>query len=280
MVRDRHGKPVARLAIPLILSAFSLGACVQTPRDPLADANLQPRDRALLANAPYAHVTLPVAYQRTVVEFHRKEAAGSIVIDSDARYLYYVMADNKAIRYGVTVGEEALSWYGIARVGRKEEWPTWTPTAEIKRRLGNIPDFVEGGPHNPMGARGLYLYQDSKDTLFRIHGTNQPEYIGRAISSGCIRMTNEDVIDLYNRVKMGAIVVVLAPNAGDSPPNPQVATAGEPRLKLKPGGGWERRRPRVRRRFICGWPQASMSRSRLAQSKVRSSARPRRSKSS
>ena len=152
MVRDRHGKPVARLAIPLILSAFSLGACVQTPRDPLADANLQPRDRALLANAPYAHVTLPVAYQRTVVEFHRKEAAGSIVIDTDARYLYYVLADNKAIRYGVAVGEQALSWYGVAKIGRKAEWPSWTPTEEIKRRRGNIPDFVEGGAHNPMGA--------------------------------------------------------------------------------------------------------------------------------
>jgi lipoprotein-anchoring transpeptidase ErfK/SrfK len=218
MVRDRHGNPVARLAIPLILSAFSLGACVQTPRDPLADANLQPRDRALLANAPYAHVTLPVAYQRTVVEFHRKEAAGSIVIDTDARYLYYVLADNKALRYGVAVGEQALSWYGVAKIGRKAEWPSWTPTEEIRRRRGNIPDFVEGGPHNPMGARALYLYQGDKDTLFRIHGTNQPENIGRAISSGCIRMTNEDVIDLYNRVKMGTIVVVLAPNQIDSSP--------------------------------------------------------------
>ena len=151
------------------------------------------------------------------------------MIDSDARYLYYVMPDNRAIRYGVIVGEEALSWYGIAKVGRKEEWPTWTPTADIKKRL-DVPNFVEGGAHNPMGARGIYLYQANKDTLFRIHGTNQPEYIGQAISSGCIRMTNEDVIDLYNRVKMGAIVVVLAPNAGDSPTNPQVATAGDPRL--------------------------------------------------
>jgi len=159
------------------------------------------------------------------VEYHRKEAPGSIVIDTDARYLYYVLADNKAIRYGVTVGEEALSWYGIAKVGRKEEWPTWTPTADIKRRLGNIPDHMEGGPHNPMGARGIYLYQGAKDTLFRIHGTNQPELIGQAISSGCIRMTNEDVIDLYNRVKTGSIVVVLAPKQGDSPFNPRVANA-------------------------------------------------------
>jgi lipoprotein-anchoring transpeptidase ErfK/SrfK len=221
MLRDRHGEPVTRLGIPLILSGFLLGACVQTPRPPLTDADLPPRDRALLANAPYARVTLPVAYQRTVVQFHRKEAPGSIVIDTDARYLYYVLADNNAVRYGVAVGEEALSWYGIARIARKEEWPSWTPTAEIKRRLGNIPDFVEGGPHNPMGARALYLYQGSKDTLFRIHGTNQPENIGRAVSSGCIRMTNEDVIDLYNQVKMGAIVVVLAPKTTDSPAPPR-----------------------------------------------------------
>ena len=190
-----------------------------------SDANLTPRDRKLLANAPYARVSIPTAYQRTIVQYHRKEAPGTIVIDTDARYLYYVMADNKAIRYGVTVGEEALSWYGIAKVGRKEEWPTWTPTAEIKKRLGDIPNFVEGGPHNPMGARGIYLFQGSKDTLFRIHGTNQPEHIGQAISSGCIRMTNEDVIDLYNRVKMGSIVVVLAPKSGDSPYNPRVAAA-------------------------------------------------------
>ena len=109
----------------------------------------------------------------------------------------------------------------------------WTPTAEIKRRLGNIPDFVEGGPHNPMGARGLYLYQGSKDTLFRIHGTNQPENIGRAISSGCIRMTNEDVIDLYNRVKMGAIVVVLAPKQSDSPAPPRRSALENNRGKRK-----------------------------------------------
>ena len=204
---------MARRGIVFILAGLLLGGCMQATIDPASDANLSPRDRRLLANAPYQRIVLPAAYQRSIVEYHRKEAPGSIVIDTDSRYLYYVLADNKAIRYGVAVGEEALSWYGIARVGRKEEWPTWTPTADIKRRLGNIPDFVEGGPHNPMGARGLYLYQGNKDTLFRIHGTNQPEHIGQAVSSGCIRMTNEDVIDLYGRVKIGTIVVVLTPGA-------------------------------------------------------------------
>jgi lipoprotein-anchoring transpeptidase ErfK/SrfK len=211
-----------------LLIGLLLGGCMQATVDPVNDANFTARDRRLLANAPYTRVTPPPAYQRTVVQYHRNEAPGSIVIDTDARYLYYVLPDKKALRYGVAVGEEALSWYGIAKVGRKEEWPTWTPTAEIKRRLGNVPDFVEGGPHNPMGARGLYLYAGNKDTLFRIHGTNQPEHIGQAVSSGCIRMTNEDVIDLYNRVKMGAIVVVIAPKQGDSPSNPRVATANGP----------------------------------------------------
>jgi lipoprotein-anchoring transpeptidase ErfK/SrfK len=212
--------------IALLLGGLLLGGCMQATLEPASDANLNARDKKILANAPYAKVNVPMAFQRAIVTYHRKEAPGSIVVDSDARYLYYVLADNRAIRYGVTVGEEALSWYGIAKVGRKEEWPSWTPTAETKKRLGDLPNHVEGGAHNPMGARGIYLFQGSKDTLFRIHGTNQPEYIGQAISSGCIRMTNEDVIDLYNRVKMGAIVVVLAPQSG-APANPRVATTTE-----------------------------------------------------
>jgi lipoprotein-anchoring transpeptidase ErfK/SrfK len=123
--------------------------------------------------------------------------------------VYYVLPEGKAIRYGATVGEAGQAWSGAATVGRKEEWPGWTPTADEKRRLGPLPSYVEGGARNPMGARGLYLYAGGKDTLYRIHGTNQPEYIGRAISSGCIRLTNEDVIDLYTRVKVGATVVVI-----------------------------------------------------------------------
>jgi lipoprotein-anchoring transpeptidase ErfK/SrfK len=222
-LKAKKGAAMAVRGITIILLGLALGGCMQSTIETASDANLTPRDRKLLANAPYTKVTISAAYQRSIVSYHRKEAPGSIVIDSDSRYLYYVLPDKKAIRYGVTVGEEALSWYGIARVGRKEEWPSWTPTADIKRRLGNIPDRVEGGPHNPMGARGIYLYQGDKDTLFRIHGTNQPELIGQAISSGCIRLTNEDAIDLYNKVKVGSIVVVLAPNQGDSPFNPRFA---------------------------------------------------------
>jgi lipoprotein-anchoring transpeptidase ErfK/SrfK len=214
---------MAARGITLVLMGLMLGGCLQGTLESASDANLTPRDRKLLANAPYARAHIPIAYQRSIISYHRKEAPGSIVVDSDARYLYYVLPEGKAIRYGVTVGEEALSWYGIARVGRKEEWPSWTPTAEIKKRLGDVPNRVEGGPHNPMGARGIYLYQGDKDTLFRIHGTNQPELIGEAISSGCIRLTNEDVIDLYSRVKVGSIVVVLAPGKGNSPFNPRTA---------------------------------------------------------
>ena len=197
-----------------LLLGLMLSGCMQATLEPATQASFTPRDRQLLAKAPYARVAIPQAYQRHVVDYHRSEGPGSIVVDSNSRYLYYVLPNRKAIRYGVTVGEDALAFWGVARVGRKEEWPAWVPTADIKRRMPEVPNRVEGGAHNPLGARGIYLYQGNRDTLFRIHGTNQPEYIGHAISSGCIRMTNEDVIDLYNRVKMGAIVVVLAPRGG------------------------------------------------------------------
>jgi lipoprotein-anchoring transpeptidase ErfK/SrfK len=217
------------MAARMIVFAFAgllLGGCMQSTIEPASDANLKPRDRELLAHAPYAKANIPEQYQRHIVEYPRKEAPGTIVVDSDARYLYYVLPGGKAIRYGVTVGEEALAWSGVARVGAKEEWPSWVPTPEIKKRIAGLPNFVSGGPHNPMGARALYLYEGNKDTLYRIHGTNQPEYIGQAISSGCIRLTNEDIIDLYNRVKLGTTVVVLAPGHGNSPVNPRVAFTG------------------------------------------------------
>jgi lipoprotein-anchoring transpeptidase ErfK/SrfK len=216
-----------------ILTILALGAslagCVSTSTpEPVAESNFNARDKEFLAKAPYAKAILPEPYRRHIVDYHRREAAGSIVVDSDARYLYYVLPDDKngrkkAIRYGIAVGEEALAFSGIAKVGRMAEWPSWTPTQNIKNRLEGIPNHVTPGPHTPLGARGLYLYANNKDTLFRIHGTNQPDMIGAAVSSGCIRMTNEDIIDLYNRTKLGAIVVVLAPNQGDSPNNPQVA---------------------------------------------------------
>jgi lipoprotein-anchoring transpeptidase ErfK/SrfK len=213
--------------LAVLFGALLLGGCMEATLEPSSDANLTPRDKKLLAAAPYEKASIPEPYRRHIVDYHRKEGPGTIVIDSDARYLFYVIDGGKAIRYGVTVGDEALAWSGVARVGRMTEWPTWTPTAEIKKRM-DVPDFVSGGPQNPMGARAMYLFDGSKDTMYRIHGTNQPEYIGQAISSGCIRMTNEDVIDLYKRVKQGTVVVVLAPKQGDSPTNPQVASVGHP----------------------------------------------------
>ena len=202
-----------------------LGGCMQSTIEPASDASMTVRDKKLLAAAPYQKAAIPEPYQRHIVEYTRKEAPGTILIDSDNKFLYYVLPDGKAIRYGVTVGEEALAWSGVAKVQRKAEWPTWTPTAEIKKRM-DVPNFVSGGPQNPMGARAMYLYEGNKDTLYRIHGTNQPEYIGQAISSGCIRMTNEDAIDLYNRVKVGTVVVVLEPHKGDSPYKPSLALQG------------------------------------------------------
>jgi len=208
------------------LAALALGGCVHATLEPASQASWTPRDWELLANVPYAQASIPEAYQRHVVDYHRKEAPDTIVVDTDNRHLYYVLPQGKAIRYGVTVGEEALAWSGVANIGRMEEWPAWVPTQEIKHRLANIPDYVSPGSHNPMGARALYLYQGDEDTLYRIHGTNQPEYIGQAISSGCIRMTNEDAIDLYSRVKIGAPVVVLAPGRGAPPMGPGVAYVG------------------------------------------------------
>ncbi len=211
----------------ILLIGLGLAGCMQSTIEPSSLSNLKPRDRELLANAPYAQATIPEPYQRAIVSYHRREAPGTVVVDTDARYLYYVLPERKAIRYGVTVGEEALSFSGIAKIGRMEEWPNWVPTKDIKKRLGgNVPDRVPGGPANPLGARALYIYEGSKDTLFRIHGTNQPEYIGQAISSGCIRLTNEDIIDLYTRVKMGAPVLVLGPGQGDTPHNPRLAFSG------------------------------------------------------
>jgi len=188
-----------------------LGGCMQATLAPASDASFTPRDRQLLAHAPYARATISDEYRRHIVDYSRREAPGTILVDTDARYLYYVLPDGKAIRYGVAVGEEAMAFSGVATVGKMAEWPDWIPTREIQERLGPYPARVKGGPANPLGARALYLYESNKDTLYRIHGTNQPEYIGQAISSGCIRMTNEDVIDLFNRVKQGTTVVVLAP---------------------------------------------------------------------
>ena len=215
------------LKLGVLAAGLLLSGCMETANyEATNTAAFKPRDKELLAKIRYENVAVPEAYRRAIVDYHRKEAPGSIVVDSDNHYLYLVQNGGKAIRYGITVGEEAMAWSGIAKVGSKTEWPPWHPTPGEISRLG-VPKFVAPGPDNPMGSRALYLYSGGKDTLFRIHGTNQPDYIGQSISSGCIRMTNEDVIDLYNRVKMGTIVVVLEPHHGDSPFSSKMASQND-----------------------------------------------------
>ena len=204
------------------LRAGGHGAVVVTP--------ISPGAIGCMANPPYQRASISPVYQRQIVQYPRREAPGSVLVETAGPFVYYVLPGGKAIRYGATVGEEGQAWSGVATVGRKAEWPGWTPTEDMKRRLGPLPNYVEGGVHNPMGARAIYLYAGGKDTMYRIHGTNQPEYIGHAISSGCIRITNEDVIDLYSRVEMGATVVVLDHRSDRS----VIASAG--RVKLRRDG--------------------------------------------
>jgi lipoprotein-anchoring transpeptidase ErfK/SrfK len=215
-----------RVKLAILASGLLLSGCMQaTTYEATNTAAFKPHDKELLAKIRYTNVPVAEPFRRAIVEYHRKEAPGSIVVDSDNHYLYYVMDGGKAIRYGITVGEEAMAWSGVAKIGAMTEWPAWHPTSGEIERLG-VPTFVAPGPDNPMGSRAMYLYANGKDTLFRIHGTNQPEYIGASISSGCIRLTNEDAIDLYNRVKIGTIVVVLEPHKGDSPYNSTIALQG------------------------------------------------------
>ena len=151
-------------------------------------------------------------YKRQEVAYDGGEPPGTIVVDTGQRYLYYVEGDGRATRYGVAVGEEGLSFKGEATIGHKAEWPSWKPTEDMmmrKPRLMQYADGVPGGPLNPLGAAALYLYQDGRDTMFRVHGTNAPWSIGHAVSNGCIRLTNTNIMDLYNRAPVGTRVLVI-----------------------------------------------------------------------
>jgi lipoprotein-anchoring transpeptidase ErfK/SrfK len=148
--------------------------------------------------------------QRQVVNYSTREAPGTIVIDTPNTYLYYVLGGGKAMRYGIGVGREGFTWAGVKNVARKAEWPDWYPPAQMIKRQPYLPRMTMGGPGNPLGARAMYLGSSE----YRIHGTNNPATIGKQVSSGCIRLTNEDVTDLYNRVQVGAKVVVMPMNGG------------------------------------------------------------------
>jgi len=147
---------------------------------------------------------LPAELRRTSVFYRSPYAPGTIIVNTADRYLYLITGNNVALRYGVGVGRDGFQWGGIHKITRKAEWPDWTPPAEMIARQPYLPRFMAGGPGNPMGARALYI----GTTVYRIHGTNAPETIGQAVSSGCFRLVNEDVIDLYNRVPVGTTVVV------------------------------------------------------------------------
>jgi len=156
--------------------------------------------------------SLPSQFQRQRVRYNSNEKPGTIIIDTKAKYLYLVEGNGKALRYGVGVGKEGFGWRGTVKIARKAEWPTWTPPPEMRareRRKGRIlPVSMKGGPGNPLGARAMYLYDGGRDTMFRIHGTSEPWTIGHNVSSGCIRMVNADVADLYGRTPIGTKVIV------------------------------------------------------------------------
>jgi lipoprotein-anchoring transpeptidase ErfK/SrfK len=204
---------IASLAI---LVASALGASAQSF---FPFAQQDPRDTRIRTAALGSHDYFTEQYAapqreyrsstRALVADPTRQRAGTITIDTRSRVLYLSLGNGQAVRYGVGVGREGFAWRGGATVGRKAAWPSWTPPAAMLKRRPDLPRFMEGGIDNPLGARALYLFQGKKDTLFRIHGTNEPWTIGQAVSSGCIRMLNDDVVDLYQRVRVGARVVVL-----------------------------------------------------------------------
>ncbi|MBX3584231.1 MAG: L,D-transpeptidase [Rhizobiaceae bacterium] len=152
---------------------------------------------------------IPSQFHRHSVPYSGRQAVGSILINKAERFLYYIEAPGRAIRFGIAVGRDGARFSGTTTIQRRAKWPTWTPTANMRRRNPSLPAQVPGGPQNPLGARALYLYRDGRDTLFRIHGTNEPWSIGTAASSGCIRMLNEHVFELFGTVRNRAQVVVL-----------------------------------------------------------------------
>jgi lipoprotein-anchoring transpeptidase ErfK/SrfK len=148
---------------------------------------------------------LPARLQRQIVAYSSREAPGTVIIDTQRTHLFYVLGNGKAVRYGIGVGREGFTWSGVKSIIRKTEWPDWYPPSAMIARQPYLPRMVAGGPGNPLGARAMYI----GGTEYRIHGTNDPSSIGKHISSGCIRMTNDNVVDLYNRVSIGAKVIVL-----------------------------------------------------------------------
>jgi lipoprotein-anchoring transpeptidase ErfK/SrfK len=211
------------LRLGAVLVTMAMAGCVSTSQAPPPNAvsAIDPSYAAMYGPRPDEAHPLPALdltevdthFLRREVAYDGREEPGTIVVDTDARYLYLVRENGRAIRYGIGVGNEGMAWSGRARIGRKAPWPRWTPTPDMIRREpernARWAGGMAGGLRNPLGARALYLHDNGRDTLYRIHGTSEPWSIGQAVSSGCIRMFNHDVIDLYNRVPVGSPVVVL-----------------------------------------------------------------------
>ncbi|KZL05483.1 putative L,D-transpeptidase ErfK/SrfK precursor [Pseudovibrio axinellae] len=200
-------KPRASAPPPILSPDLSNPWIVQIPRSQArAVQNLERSNKKKRAQAHSNRYSrrIPKQYLPAIVNYKTSHAPGTVVIDTTSRYLYFVQGHGKARRYGVGVGRPGFEWAGVHKVTRKREWPDWRPPAEMLKRQPNLPRFMPGGPRNPLGARALYL----GSTLYRIHGSNEPWTIGQAVSSGCIRMRNEDVAELYNMVPVGAKVFV------------------------------------------------------------------------
>ncbi len=208
---------ISRRALLAGLAATPLAACNTVPYNPqLAAAGNDDLSAWYTGTMPDGEHQIPIVdkarvkpeYRRQTVAWSGGQSPGTIVVDIDDRLLYLVQGGGTAIRYGVGVGRQGFSWKGTATVGRKGVWPDWSPTTTMVSLKPNLPRHMKGGIDNPLGARALYLHQDGRDILFRIHGTDEPWSIGQAVSSGCVRMLNEDIHDLYNRVPVGTTVMV------------------------------------------------------------------------
>jgi lipoprotein-anchoring transpeptidase ErfK/SrfK len=203
---------VAALAISTTLFTGSAGAQLLGYASTSSEQGVLSDDDALSAPGAIEDRLAPSTadrFRRTVVSYPSREAPGTVIVDTSNTYLYYVLGQNRAIRYGVGVGREGFTWSGVQAISRKTEWPDWHPPVEMIARQPYLPRFMAGGPGNPLGARAMYL----GSSIYRIHGTNDPSTIGKFVSSGCIRLTNEDVEDLFSRVNVGTRVVVLPKTA-------------------------------------------------------------------
>ena len=209
LYRRRATSPLVALgALAVGALAFTTAPVSATPLFPLMTTpTMQPAPMAQAApeDNQGSAAELPARLRRQIVSYPTREAPGTVIIDTPNTYLYYVLGGGQAIRYGIGVGREGFTWSGVQSVTKKAEWPDWTPPPEMIARQPYLPRYMAGGPGNPLGARAMYL----GGTVYRIHGTNAPGTIGTQVSSGCIRLTNDDVADLYSRVNVGTRVVVL-----------------------------------------------------------------------